>query len=57
MKIEDYEEGMTVLARKQHGIAVELEECNDGSFVVHVAFPGKDSQWRVPIEQVEVDKT
>jgi len=53
MKIEDYREGMAVTAEGRKGFAVELEKCNDESYVVHVAFPGKDAQWRVPVEKVE----
>lgn len=53
MKPEDYKEGMAVTADGRRGYAVELEGCNDGTVVVHVAFPGKEAQWRVPIEKVE----
>jgi hypothetical protein len=54
MKQEDYKDGLKVTAKGAKGIAAGIERCNDGKFVVHVAFPGRESQWRVPIEQVEV---
>ena len=57
MTQEDYKEGMPVLARGKRGIANGLERCGDGSYIVHVAFLGKDTQWRVPLEQIEKDLT
>ena len=56
MKQEEYKEGQPVLAYGAKGYAVELERCNDGKHVIHIAFPGRESQWRVPIEDVEVRK-
>lgn len=53
MKPEDYREGMAVKANGVSGVAVGLERCNEDKLVVHVAFPMRESQWRVPIEQVE----
>lgn len=54
MKIEDYREGMAVRVRgQQRGFAVELEKCGEDTWVVHVAFPGKETNWRVPIAEVE----
>lgn len=53
VKREDYREGMPVTAEGRKGIAVELEHCADDSYVVHIAFPGKEAQWRVPIDKVE----
>lgn len=53
MKTEDYREGMPVTVDGRRGFAVELENCNDNTVVIHVAFPGKEAQWRVPIEKVE----
>ena len=55
MKEADYKDGLKVTAYgNAHGIAAGIERCNDGKFIVHVAFQGRESQWRVPIEQVEV---
>lgn len=56
MKPEEYREGMAVKANGTRGTANGLERCGDGKLVVHVAFPMRESQWRVPIEQVEVEK-
>lgn len=54
MKTEDYREGQPVRAKGANGFAAGLERCNDGRFIIHVAFTGRESQWRVPIEEVEV---
>jgi hypothetical protein len=56
MKPEEYREGMAVRANGTKGIANGIELCNGGKYVVHVAFPMRECQWRVPIEQVEVEK-
>lgn len=53
MKKEDYKDGMAVIANGKNGIANGLELCGDGSYIVHVCFPLKDTQWRVPIDQIE----
>lgn len=54
MKQEDYKDGLKVTAKGAHGITAGIERCNDGKMIVHVAFQGRESQWRVPIEDVEV---
>lgn len=56
MNKEDYKDGMAIIVNGRKCIANDLERCNDGSYVVHVAFPMKDTQWRVPIDKVEVAK-
>lgn len=54
MKKEDHKDGMPVTVKGNlRGYGVELEKCNDGSHVIHVAFIGKECQWRVPIDEVE----
>lgn len=54
MKTEDFKIGLPVMAHGRKGHAVEIERCNGNTFVIHIAFTGQESQWRVPIEQVEV---
>lgn len=56
MTEKEYKDGLPVIARGERGIAAGLERCNGGTLIVHVAFNGRESQWRVPIEQVEVQK-
>lgn len=56
MKQEEYKDGLKVVHQRARGIAVELEKCNDGSYVVHIAFPGQTVQRRAPIAEVEVAK-
>lgn len=56
MKPEEYRDGMAVVANGQRGVAVGLERCNEDKMVVHVSLPMRETNWRVPIEQVEVVK-
>lgn len=56
MTKEEYKDGMAVIAKGRKAFANGLELCGDGKYVIHVAFIGKEAQWRVPIEQVEVQK-
>lgn len=56
MKPEEFRPGVPVIADGRRGIATELELCNDETLVIHVAFPMKEAQSRVPIERVEVQK-
>lgn len=56
MTKEEYKEGQAVIAYGRKCIANGLEKCGDGSYVVHVAFPMKETQWRVPLDKVEAVK-
>lgn len=57
MTKEEYKDGMTVLLNGRKFIATELELCNDGSHVVHLAVSGRESNLRIPLDKVEAAKS
>lgn len=46
--------GDAIVVRGVKGVVAEIDKSVDGKTFVSMAFEGRVSQWRVPIEEVQV---